>query len=86
MASLNAFEGLFPGEFAIDNVFLPNEVLNFEFMLWLLVKDLIILFNPNSPHDKFPKNMPNIKPRFVLLSMSCPNMTFCQLNSWNWCC
>lgn len=46
MAFLNAFEVFSHCDFARDNTFVLDEVLNLELMPMLLVENL---FNPNSP-------------------------------------
>lgn len=57
----------FPSDFAIDNAFLPNEVLNLELMPLLLVENLIVAFNQDSPQGNAPKKMPNPILGFVFL-------------------
>ena len=70
--SLNAFENLFLGHFAIDDAFFRDEVLNLEFMSLFLVKNLVIMLNLDGPHDNAVEKMPNSNPSFV---WECISMT-----------
>lgn len=56
---------LFQGDFAIVKPFIPNDVLNLKFMSLLLIEILVIMFDPDGPHDNALEKIPNFKPKFA---------------------
>ena len=58
-ANRNSFNHPFPHRLGVDNKFIPNTVCDFEFMPLFMVKNFVILLNPNGAMRDTPKGMPN---------------------------
>ena len=63
---------MLPRRLGIHDKFIPNAVLNPSFMPLLVVKDLIVALNLNSPKSDAPKEMPNFNLGAILLRKSFP--------------